>query len=73
MHDDRLDADVPQVGDVGGEARPASSSLTMALPPYLTTTIWSRKRRSHGSDSMSVAAFALASLGIGVLDVGHEE
>ncbi len=47
----------------------------MALPPYLITTIWSRKRRSHGSDSMSVAALALASLGIGVLDVdvGHEE
>ena len=50
-----------------------SSSLTIALPPYLMTMTWSLKRRSHGSDSMRVAALPLASRGVGVLqiDVGH--
>ena len=44
-----------------------SSSETIALPPYLTTTIWSRNLFSHGSDSMSVAALRAALGGIGVL------
>ena len=35
-----------------------SSSETIALPPYLTTTIWSRNFFSHGNDSMSTCAFA---------------
>jgi hypothetical protein len=36
------------------------------------TMIWSRKRCSHGSDSMRTAAFSAASSGV-VLDlVGHE-
>jgi hypothetical protein len=48
-----------------------SSSETIALPPYLTTMIWSRKRCSHGSDSMRTAAFGGLS-GVGVLTVAHE-
>lgn len=40
-----------------------SSSETIALPPYLTTTIWSRNLFSHGRDSMSVAAFTAATSG----------
>src|SRR5690349_7400957 len=37
-----------------------SSGLVIALPPYLTTTILSWKRDSHGSASTSVAAFSSA-------------
>ena len=48
-----------------------SSSSTIALPPYLTTTVAPWKRCSHGSASTSTAAFS----GLGrVADVvGHEE
>src|SRR3954466_2789649 len=37
-----------------------SSSSTMALPPYLTTTTWPWKRCSHGSASARTAAFSPA-------------
>ena len=47
-----------------------SSSLTMALPPNFTTMIWSWKRFSHGSDSIRVAAFSVASAWLGRAGLG---
>ena len=40
-------------------ARRRSSSV-IALPPYFSTTIWPWNRSSHGSASISVAAFSRA-------------
>ena len=45
VHDHDPDADRVQQHDVGRERRSASDGSVMALPPYLTTTVWPEKRR----------------------------